>query len=62
MTLVGLLVGLLIFCLIYWAVTSLLAAFQVGDPVRTVVIVILVILFILWLAGQFGLGVPIRLH
>lgn len=49
---------LLVFCLIYWGVNKILAAFGVGDPIRTVVIVALVIIGVLalvyYLAGSYG--------
>lgn len=63
MSLIGILVVLLVFAIIYWAATRLMAAFGIGDPVRTVVIVMLVVLFLLWLLGQFNLmpgGMRIR--
>ena len=61
MSLVGILVLLLVFGLIYWAATRLLAAFGIGDPVHTFVIVVLVLLFVLVLLGQFGYGPGLRL-
>jgi hypothetical protein len=62
MTLIGLLVGLIIVCLLWWAVTRLLAAFGVGDPIATVVKVIFVILVIVWLLSAFGYGPGLRLR
>lgn len=50
MDLVSLLVGLVIICLIFWACRALLAAFGIGDPIATVVNVVLVVLVIAWLA------------
>lgn len=60
MSLIGLLIVVLLFCLVYWCVMRLLTAFGVGDPVATVVQVILVIIFVLWIAGQFGVGPGLR--
>lgn len=51
MSLIGLLVAILVLGLVYWAATRLLAAFGVGEPIRTVVIVVLVIVFVLWILG-----------
>ncbi len=58
MNLVALLVWLLVFCIVYWAATRILAAFGVGEPIHTVVIVILVIVGLYILLGQLGVGLP----
>lgn len=57
MSILGILVALVILCLVYWAATKLMDAFGIGDPIRTVVIVALVILGILWLVSQIAPGV-----
>ena len=61
MSLIGILVLLLIFGLVYWAATRLLAAFGVGEPVHTIVIVLLVLLFVFALLGELGYGPGLRL-
>lgn len=53
---VGLLIGVLIVCLVLYCTQLLLKAFSIGDPFRTVIFVVVVILCIVWLFG--GLGVP----
>lgn len=57
-----LLVYLLIFCVVFWAARSLMAAFGIGEPLSTVVIVVLVIigviLLIQALGGGSGLSLP----
>ena len=60
-SLVGILIAVLIFGLIWWAANALMAAFGIGDPIRTVVIVLLVILFILYLVGAMGYGPGLRI-
>jgi hypothetical protein len=55
-SIIGLLVALVIVCLLFWAVTRILAAFSIGDPIATVVRVILVVLVVLWLISEFGFG------
>jgi len=55
MSLIGLLILLLVFCLIVWAARSLLAAFNIGNPVATVVQVVIVLIFVLWLIEALGL-------
>ena len=61
MSLIGLLIALLLFCLVYWCVMKLLAAFGVGNPIATVVQVVFVLVFVLWLVGEFGYGPRWRL-
>lgn len=51
MDILSLLVALIIIALLFWAVRALLTAFGIGDPIATVVYVILVVLVILWLLG-----------
>jgi len=54
MSLIGLLIVLLIFCVVIWAARALMSAFGVGDPIATVVYVIIVLVCLLWLLGQLG--------
>jgi hypothetical protein len=58
LSIVALLVAVLVACLVYWAPTRIMAAFGVGDPIRTVVIVVLVVLLCIWLLGMLGLRLP----
>jgi len=53
-----------VFCIVIWAARALMAAFGIGDPIATVVYVLLVLIMLLWLLQQFGvLGGPVlRLH
>ena len=62
MSLIGLLIALLLFCLVYWCVMKLLAAFGVGNPIATVVQVVFVLVFVLWLVGALGYGPGLRLR
>ncbi len=54
MTLIGLLVMLVIVCLLFWAVRTLMAAFGVPAQIQTVVHVLFVVIVVLWLLGQLG--------
>lgn len=56
MSLLSLLVALIVILLIFWAVRALLSAFAIGDPIATVVYVILVVFVILWLVGALNGG------
>lgn len=55
MSLIGLLVVLLVACIVLWAARALLAAFGIGDPIATVVYVILVLIILFWLLSALGL-------
>lgn len=55
MSIIALLVVLLIFCLVVWAARQLLAAFSIGNPMATVIQVIIVLIFVLWLIEAIGL-------
>lgn len=62
MPILSILVGFLIICLLVWAVRALSTAFGLGEPITTVVYVVLVILIIIWLAGLIGYGPRITLR
>lgn len=56
--LIPLLLLLLVGCIVIWAAQRLLAAFGIGDPIATVVYVVLAIVFIVVLARQLGYALP----
>ena len=60
-SLVGLLVGLIIICLIFWAARAILNAFKIEDPIATLVYVFLVIIVIFWLVSLLGVGPSIHI-
>ncbi len=65
MSIISLLVVLLVFCIVVWAARALMAAFGIGDPISTVIYVILVLVMLLWLVqslGVLGSGPVLRLH
>lgn len=65
MSLIGLLIVLLVFLVVIWAARSLLAAFGVGNPIATVVYVVLVLIMVLWVVqqlGVFGAGPVLRIR
>lgn len=55
MTIVSLLIAVCVVALLYWAVSRILAAFGVGEPVQTVVRVLAVVFVILLILNAFGL-------
>jgi hypothetical protein len=54
MNIIGLIVGLCVVLLLFWAIRQLLAAFGVGEPISTVVMVIFVVIVVLWLLSFIG--------
>lgn len=56
MPLISILISLLILCVIVWAARALLAAFGIGDPIATVVYIILVLFFLIYLISLLGGG------
>ncbi len=54
MDLVSLLVVLLVFCVVIWAARALMAAFSIGEPIATVVFVIIVLLVVLYVVQALG--------
>jgi hypothetical protein len=60
MSVVALLLGVLLICVVLWATRALLTAFKVEDPIATVVFVIVVILVLMALLG--GTVFPGKLH
>jgi hypothetical protein len=56
MSLIGLFIGLILVLLCVWAVRALLAAFSIGEPISTLVMVIVVILVVLFLIQALGGG------
>ena len=65
MSIVSLLIVLLLFCLVIWVVRSVLSAFGIGDPIYTIVQVIFVLIFVLWLVEMLGVlptGPVLRFH
>lgn len=56
MTILGLLGVLIVIGIVWWAITALLRAFSIGDPIATVVKVLFVVVVVLWLLSAFGVG------
>ncbi len=56
---IGILLLLLIMCVIIWAARALMSAFGIGDPIATVVYVLLVLIFLLYLWQSLGGGAPL---
>lgn len=55
MSILGLLVLLIVFCVIVWAARALLAAFAVPEPIATVVWVVIVLIAVFAIVDQTGL-------
>lgn len=54
-SLVTFLIGLIVVLVLIWAVRQLMAAFGIGEPIATVVYVLLVLIFVLWLINYLGI-------
>lgn len=63
MSLIGILIALIIIGVVFWAATKLIAAFQIPEPIGTVIIVLLVVVCLVFLVSQFTdvLGFKMRL-
>ncbi len=55
MSLIGLLILLVVFLVVIWAARALLTAFAVGEPISTVIWVLIVLVAVFALLGQFGI-------
>jgi hypothetical protein len=55
MSLIGILILLIVFCVVVWACRALLTAFAVPEPISTVVWVLVVLIAVFALLGQFGI-------
>ena len=55
MSIIGLLVVLVVFLAVIWAARALMSAFGVGDPIATVIYVVLVLVALVFLLQSFGL-------
>lgn len=58
MSLIALLIAVLVVCVVLWCVRMLLTAFGVGNPIATVVYVIIVLIALVWLLQAVGGGGP----
>lgn len=61
MSLLSLLVVVIVICLLYWALTTLTAAFGLDPRIQAVVIVLFVVIAVLYLLGLVGWGPGLRL-
>lgn len=55
---IGLLLLLIVMCVVIWAAQRLMAAFGIGDPIATVIYVVLVLVFLVLLAQGLGVAIP----
>ena len=62
MNIIELLVILLIFCVVVWAARALMGAFSIGEPIHTVVYVILVLFMLIFLLQWLGMVPSLRIR
>ena len=60
MPLISLLVIVLIACVVLWAAKRLMGAFAIGEPIATVIYVLVALVVLAYFLNQFG--VPLRLR
>ncbi len=53
-----LLIGLIVVLVLIWAARAILAATNTPEPFATIVLVVIVLIALLWLAGQLGVALP----
>lgn len=56
MSIVSIILAVIVIGVLFWAVRALLAAFSVGEPISTVVLVLVVLLVLVWILGGSGLN------
>lgn len=54
MSLIGLLLLVIVICVIIWATKALTSAFGVGEPIATVLLVLVVLVCLVYLASHLG--------
>ena len=62
LSLVNLIVLIIVIGVVLWAVQRLMVAFGIGDPIRTVIYVLLVLAILIVVLEFFGLASPLRLR
>jgi len=60
--LISLLILLIVIGVVFWASKKIMAAFGIGEPINTVVIVLLVIVCLVAVLNFFGYGGPLQLR
>lgn len=61
MSLIALLFGVIVICFVVWAVRALTAAFGVGEPLSTILLVLVVLLVLVAIAQALGMVHTLRL-
>jgi uncharacterized membrane protein YwzB len=59
MAIIPLLLAVLVVCIVIWATRSLTAAFGVGEPISTVIMVVVVLICLLFILSRLGLNLGI---
>jgi hypothetical protein len=53
---IELLIFLVVMCVCIWAAKAIMAAFSIGEPIATVIYVVIVIIALVAILGQLGYG------
>jgi hypothetical protein len=51
---IALLIWLIVLCVLVWAARALMAAFNLPQPIQTVIYVLIVLFVVLWLVQMLG--------
>lgn len=55
MSLIALVVWVLVFCVVIWAIREIMKVFNIPPQIQVVVTVLIVLVFVLWLVSNIGL-------
>jgi hypothetical protein len=62
MTLLGVLLLIIVVGVVLWAARALMAAFSIGEPIQTVIWVLLVIVILIVVLNAFGVNTGLNLR
>jgi len=59
MFILSLLLYVLVFCVVVWAIRYPMAAFSIPEQIQAVVTVVIVVVFVIWIVSLLAGGVPV---
>ena len=61
-SLISLLVAIIVFAVLLWAVQQIMRVTNLQEPLRTLIYVVLVLILVFWLLGLFGVWPMLQLQ